>query len=281
MARTRRTHQSSRKLGVLRRLAKRNASERRRREEELLGEFSNGILPTQNVLAQCPITGAGLEAHEIKWYSESKVTMFPPDQPVNPATLKGHIMHPRTLQPNPKTDFHSARGLLLAHVKSTVEPFGLRATVCPLHPWAVMVGDLPTEDCAFHGTSICSLESICKAGIQPQKCERRCELRPQFGKRAFTTRLLPSAAGWSQYSDVGLVTGTRISHHNCFFSNLVCVVPDGDYQLESTGDATLWPTTFLIELRTESELLRLGRYICPVIGRFEHVGRCAPLAIQL
>ena len=147
-----------------------------------------------------------------------------------------------------------------------------------MQPGALVLGPIwPTSNVSYHGTSPWNLPSILDEGLCPRVCERKCDDRPKMGAIAMSVSQYKSAASWSQYGDAGYL---KYVYEQCepeqchplgWFANAVLVFDDDDgveFVLGNMHTQPRFPICAIIELRTESQLKSLGRYITPFVGRF-------------
>ena len=80
---------------------------REQRGQLALAQYNEGTLPTMEVITK-DTDGNGLTWKQLPFYTETRLYVYDPDTPINPADLAFHVVKPRDRYPYPKMDYAQA-----------------------------------------------------------------------------------------------------------------------------------------------------------------------------
>ena len=215
---------------------------------------------------------------EPEYYCEGKISKL--EKPIFPGLLTNHIMLPRDYGriPNPEGDKFEAQKALYFYLRPIAEKFKLGIYVNPIgDEYPVVIGEVPSRlptECLFHGSHFGSTESIAsKMELCPVLTKNQCKLLEVAGPWIHLSNQFRDASAWSVYSDLGMYSRGKYSR---WFVNLVCLINVDDQHSPPPPVHGPWcmrgtnckVAALVFEVRSESELRKMNRYISPYVAKF-------------
>ena len=217
---------------------------------------------------------------EPEYYSESKIVYH--NAPVHPASLFNYIMLPRDFgrQPAPKIEKHDAYNELRSLLAPVAEQFGLPLVANPITDacpfYLGVMPDVTSRGVFYHGSSICCLFRVADGmRLKPCVSKRQCSWLELAGEWLHLTAKWQVASQHSQYTDLGACNRSK---PNGWFVNMIAIVKKSDCGPSyGPDDGAKWlirradveVSALCFEVRRESELKSMRRYISPHVGVFK------------